>query len=435
MATIALYANQINQMSGRIKTVQSAVTDYKEKLLSLQKQAITINKSACELDEVIASIKTSTQTQDDKNEALSTFITESEEFIGESERIDCDVRDVINERKNDFYEEYEYLRPECEKPEKKWYEKVGVVICSGLKKAGEWVKEHWKEIVVTVVIVIGAVLAIAAVVCSGGTALVPMLAALLTTIGMSAGTAATVATIASISIATIAVLSTIGSSALNIIGTWKDMSGNSTFKKWQTALNITCAVSNGIYSLGEIFNLLSTKIGGVAKSGASVVDDVVDGGTYSTFGDMSEVDGIRYKDWNYEKIREMSIHNPESDTLTLGKYRPSKNIDGTDNWKVAGPDSYNVIAEKNGNMYFDMKDGLYDDVMDNYKLSYQDMFDEFNTSALDKAIDEGKTIRFSHNPELAEYAGSFTDQEWKYLQKNGDYLYLREEGGFWYAER
>ena len=165
------------------------------------------------------------------------------------------------------------------------------------------------------------------------------------------------------------------------------------------------------------------------------LDDVVEGGKYSAFGEMPDVDGMRYRDWNYERIREMSIHNPDADTLTLGKYRPSKNIDGTDNWKVAGADSYNVIAEKNGNMYFDMKDGLYDNVMENYKLSYQDMFDEFNTTALDKAISEGKTIRFSHNPELTEYAGSFTDQEWKYLQKHGNYLYLREEGGFWYAEK
>ena len=62
----------------------------------------------------------------------------------------------------------------------------------------------------------------------------------------------------------------------------------------------------------------------------------------------------------------MSIHNLDLDTLTLGKFRPSKNIDGTENWKVTG---------------------------------------------------------------------SFTDQKCKYLQKHGDYLYLREEGGLWYAEK
>ena len=159
------------------------------------------------------------------------------------------------------------------------------------------------------------------------------------------------------------------------------------------------------------------------------------GGKYSALGEMSDADGIRYKDWNYAKINELSIHNPDSDTLTLGKFRPSINDDGTENWKVAGHDSYNVIAENNKDMYFDMKDGLYDDVMENYNLSYQDMFDEFNTVALDKAIEEGKTVRFTHNPELAIYAGSFTEQEWKYLQEKGGYLYLREEGGFWYAEK
>ena len=121
--------------------------------------------------------------------------------------------------------------------------------------------------------------------------------------------------------------------------------------------------------------------------------------------------------------------------MTLGKFRPSKNLDGSANWKIAGQDSYNTIAEHNGDMYFDMKDGLYDEIMNNYDLTYQDMFEDFNTVALDKAISEGKAIRFSHNPELAEYAGSFTDQEWKYWQKNGDYIFLREEGGFWYAEK
>ena len=32
------------------------------------------------------------------------------------------------------------------------------------------------------------------------------------------------------------------------------------------------------------------------------------------------------------------------------------------------------VAQKNGDMYFDMKDGLYDATLDNYNLSYQNMF-------------------------------------------------------------
>ena len=36
-------------------------------------------------------------------------------------RIDGDVADVINNSKDDFYDKYEYLKPECEKS---WLEKA-----------------------------------------------------------------------------------------------------------------------------------------------------------------------------------------------------------------------------------------------------------------------------------------------------------------------
>ena len=68
-------------------------------------------------------------------------------------RIDGDAADAINKSKNDFYDKYEYLKPDIEKSwlEEKW------------DNACEWCKECWKEILITVTIVIGAVLAIAMV--------------------------------------------------------------------------------------------------------------------------------------------------------------------------------------------------------------------------------------------------------------------------------
>ena len=68
-------------------------------------------------------------------------------------RIDGDVADVINKSKNDFYDKYEYLKPDIEKS---WLEEKVDNACG-------WCKEHWKEILITVTIVIGAVLAIAMV--------------------------------------------------------------------------------------------------------------------------------------------------------------------------------------------------------------------------------------------------------------------------------
>ena len=88
------------------------------------------------------------------------------------------------------------MKPECEKSRREKFK-------DGCKKVGEWYKEHWKEILITVTIVIGAVLAIVAVVASGGLALVPLLTTTLTTFGISAGTALTIATVTSYTVAAI----------------------------------------------------------------------------------------------------------------------------------------------------------------------------------------------------------------------------------------
>ena len=129
-------------------------------------------------------------------------------------RIDGNVADVINQRKDDFYDEYSYLKPES------LLEKIWNSWKSGLKKVGQWCREHWQEIFITMTIVIGAVLAIAAVIATGGLALVPILTTALTILGVSAGTAMTIATVISLTTAGIAILSTVGSSALNIVDIW-----------------------------------------------------------------------------------------------------------------------------------------------------------------------------------------------------------------------
>ncbi len=247
MATIALYASKINTMPGLIQDVKKSVTDYQSELSALKKKSLQINKSVCNLDDIISSISTSTQTQEQEITSLENLSNNIEQFTSDVNRIDMDVADVINQRKDDFYNEYNYLKPDSEK---NGWEKF----CDACKAVGEWCKEHWKEIFVTVVIVIGAALAIAAVVFTGGMALAPMLAGLLTALGMASGTALTVATITSLVVAGIAVTSTIASSTLNMIDIWGDMGENSTFQSWKTAMNWMSAISNGFYSIGSIYN-------------------------------------------------------------------------------------------------------------------------------------------------------------------------------------
>ncbi len=56
MATIALYAGEMNRMSSLIGEVKKSVDDYSSELFSLKSKALNIRKSVCDLDDVIGII-------------------------------------------------------------------------------------------------------------------------------------------------------------------------------------------------------------------------------------------------------------------------------------------------------------------------------------------------------------------------------------------
>ena len=70
-----------------------------------------------------------------------------------------------------------------------------------------------------------------------------------------------------------------------------------------------------------------------------------------------------------------------------------------------------------------------------YTLTDTDMFDLFNTSALDQAVKEGKVIRFTHDPTIREYRDSALAKEWQYLKSEHGYTKLEPGGDYWYAVR
>ena len=74
MATITLYAGKVNQMSSLINNAKKAVKEYKSDLRSLKSKVLKIDSGICDVDDVISSIKSSTQTQEDKIDALVSSI-------------------------------------------------------------------------------------------------------------------------------------------------------------------------------------------------------------------------------------------------------------------------------------------------------------------------------------------------------------------------
>ena len=195
MATITLYSGKINQMPSLINEAKKSVKDYKTELNQLKSKVMKIDSSICNVDNLINSIKTSTETQEDKIESLDKLKDKVNDFISDVVRIDGDAAEAINKSKDDFYDEYYYLKPECEKS---GWEKFK----DGCKKVGEWCKEHWKEIVAVIV----SVLVIAAIVITGFTSLVP----LLTFLGLSVK----LATIVSMTVCSIAFLA----SSIHLLG-------------------------------------------------------------------------------------------------------------------------------------------------------------------------------------------------------------------------
>ena len=152
MATIALYAGKMNQVPGLVSGIRKSVTDYKSELSAMRTKALQINQSICDLSSVIDSIQAASQTQEKKEESLDLLNQGLEQFTVEAVRVDDEVADLVRQRKDNFYEQYNYLKPVSEM---NGWEKF----CDGCAKAGEWCREHWK-LLVTIVIVIAAIVVI-----------------------------------------------------------------------------------------------------------------------------------------------------------------------------------------------------------------------------------------------------------------------------------
>ena len=147
METIELYKDKINSMSNYIEQAKNAVSDFCVDLSALKSKILGINSSVC--DNVVSSISSSSQTQEQQIAGLEATQKEVNAFIDLTINRDNSAADAVSKAKDEFYKEYSYLKPECEKSD---WEKF----CDGLKKVGDWCKDHWK-LIVTIAIVVAAI--------------------------------------------------------------------------------------------------------------------------------------------------------------------------------------------------------------------------------------------------------------------------------------
>ena len=120
-----------------------------------------------------------------------------------------------------------------------------------------------------------------------------------------------------------------------------DLTGNQTagMLAGMAASMATAKGLNGIEAGAK--KLEKPKLGDVGDGGGSVLNDVGDGASVksgkTTINGLEIIDGKvdgKIPLDEYQDIFGKGIHNENSDTMTLGKFRPTVNLDGSENWKI-----------------------------------------------------------------------------------------------------
>lgn len=180
MATITLTGGTFGCTMGMgvFEGIGVAFTSAKSSSSVLSKALGTL-KSKIDLASVAAKVETS-QEQTHKAEerefakksSLSLAYEKLNTLIADTGSVDMKASSKIRERKDAFYDRYYYLKPECEKNRrekvkdaiKKGWDglcSIGNAIKNFALDVVEWVKEHWKEILVGIAfIVVGALITV-----------------------------------------------------------------------------------------------------------------------------------------------------------------------------------------------------------------------------------------------------------------------------------
>ena len=253
-----------SNLASYIGDAESVLSSFK----AINRDTVGLNGGIGNLQGAIENVDSRIQTEEDRIQDAKDIQNKVNEFVSLAERIDESVSEKVNGNKEELYRVSPWLKPVTSVDEEgPWYEQAwnwlcgaGETITDGAKQVWNWVsdtsvkvwngivefyQEH-KKVIDTVVIVVGAVAAVVAVGVSGGWALVPLL---INVFGIQASTAIAISTAVAVS----AVITTITSSILNIIDIWAEID-NPIFKASQKILNISSALLNITYSIGNIYN-------------------------------------------------------------------------------------------------------------------------------------------------------------------------------------
>ena len=250
---------------GFITNTDSVISCFK----TIKNETYSLSGGTGNLQTALDDLESRVRTEETLKENAVLAKAKSDSFLSLAQRIDKQVASDVKKNRDEFYSVNSWAKPTTSNEGKKWYEKAWDWLCKADKviagallapwviandlvhklwsSAVEYYKEH-KKIIDTVLIVFGAVAAIAAVFFTGGAALAALVP-LLTAIGIPTGVASVISAVIGVG----AILSTIASSSMNIYDVWNEVD-DPTFNSWQNGLNIASFLFNITYSIGGIYN-------------------------------------------------------------------------------------------------------------------------------------------------------------------------------------
>ena len=151
MATITLYKDKLNGVGGLIDNIIKSSNNLDTQLGTLKSTLQGVSSNTYNLQDTVNSISSSSKTENEKVSDLKKLNNQLTTFITTTVNRDNSARDEINKAKEDFYSQYSYLKPECEK---NTIEKI----VDRVEKAAEWCAEHWKMIATAVIVIVAIAL-------------------------------------------------------------------------------------------------------------------------------------------------------------------------------------------------------------------------------------------------------------------------------------
>lgn len=265
---IAMFQSNVSELNEEIEDVISAFQTVKQRVYNM-------SGGVGNLQGAIDDIQNRINMEERKKQALATVSQKATNFFELTLEIDTKVHDTISSREKKFYEDHPHLKPPDPPEEKGFIEKAKdwcINQAENLKKAWdglvEWYtenKETIKKIITTTLIVVGSIIAIAAIVYSGGTLLAPLLAAF----GMAEGVATTVSMV----VGTVAVVSSAVSlvpNGMDCAAAWdeiidpnnnpitdanNELHSNENWNTFQNVTNTVSDVSNFVYNIGAVYEV------------------------------------------------------------------------------------------------------------------------------------------------------------------------------------